>query len=199
MPRRFRRKRKSKFVTKRALPFLLAKNAEAKYFDDPLGGAGILITDNAPHDSELTLISTGGNVSSREGNEIQITGFYMSFTCAPHVLAVADNDIHYIRVVLYSKRSLTIGDLDVTPTEIISKENYVVWVDKIAQVPLQSSGINAIMKIRKKWKPYMKATFNGTGSDTIVKNAVFLSITSDAPNPLLSEFSYAARLFFRDL
>ncbi len=178
----------------------MSKMVEAKYRDDPNGDDGILLTDNIPHNSELTTIGTGGNVNSREGNEVQVTGIYMSFTCAPHnTTPDPTTNVRYIRIVLYSKRSLSAPFLDVTPTEVINKDVYVIWVDKMAQVPFNSPGVSAIMKVRKKWKPYMKAIYDGASSTAITKNAVFLHLSTDAPNPELVEFSYQLRLFFRDL
>ncbi len=200
MPRRFHRKRKTKFVTRRALPFLLNKHAEPRYIDDPNGGSNIPINDILPHDSELTLISTGGNVNSREGNEIRVSGFYLSLTCRPDITGVtATNNVRYLRVVLYTKRSLAEVDMDVTPTEIIQRENYIVWADKMCQVPLNSPGSNSMIKIRKKWKPYMKVIYDGSGESTATSNALFLHVSTDSPDPELVEFSYNARLYFREL
>lgn len=200
MPR-FRKKRKSKFVTRRALPFLLAKNAEAKYIDSAEGGTDILLTDNAPHDDQMTLIQSGSRVDRRAGNEIQVTGFYMTFTCSPHILGVpeATSKVRYIRIVLYTKRSVAEPDLEVGPVDIIEKEPYIVWIDKMVQVPFNSSASKGHVVLRKKWKPYMKATYTDTSIGDIAHNGVYLTISTDTPNPELVEFSYNARLFFRDL
>jgi len=73
--RRRRRGRKSKFVTKRGLPFQLMKYAETKFND--LGVVDVAVPSTAVIGGlfqSLTLTETGVGQKQRIGNMIQVTG-----------------------------------------------------------------------------------------------------------------------------
>jgi len=197
MPRRSH-KRKSKYVTKRSLPFQLMKYAETKRlitdFDDE-------IIDLAGNTFDLSLITQGETQSTREGNEIQFRSVYCRFYTEVAGTPQSGQAV-YMRFILYSPR---LANLSVPPvTEMrgfVDMDNYIVWQDKWVQVGTDRLH-GALVTIKHKWKPYMKLLWNGNGATTHRKGSVFLQIirTStaevDPPNVLLNGFATA---FFKDI
>ncbi len=190
-----RRRRRTKFVTKRALPFLLSKNAEAKRRN--LSVTDHVLSDTTALNFDYTQFAQGVGVANRIGNEVKVTGFIAKLT-----FSVVPGDLpqrpRYARVLLWQPR----GDVDVlppdaAPTELLDPEQFTVWVDRIVPLPWTNSLDNSFLTIRKKFKPYMNMIFDSSSSTSIQKNKLQLSISTDES---VNTFfvSVGSRMYFRD-
>jgi len=198
MPSRSRRnrvRRKSKYVTKRGLPFQLMKHAEIKHLT--AFASDSTITSSNPIQTELTAVGDGVLDTERIGQEIQVTGVFASFT-----FGVGTNDppskAYYCRVVLWGAYSDDVAPLSLAPTELPDRKLYYTWFDKVVAAPWANTLSNSHFTMRKRFKPYMKTKYDGTGTGSATKNKLYLSIFTDN---LFEEVqvSFTARMYFRDL
>ncbi len=93
--KRRRRGRKSKFVTKRGLPFQLMKFAETKYFTDSIFGLSLPTPADSSSNRLINLIRIGTFENERIGQKIQVSGYYIRMTFE----AVNTNSMRFMRVV----------------------------------------------------------------------------------------------------
>ncbi len=195
MPRRMRR-RKTKYVTKRSLPFQLMKYAETK--ERVLNFVNIVLPLPATLSSnvfELTEVSQGTGINERIGDELQTRSIYARFTAG---LAGPASSGTWCRFILYSPRLANAGTLPVTTTmqERIQKNQFVVWSDKWIMVGGENNGLG-LVTIKHKWKPYMKSIFNTTSGTSIRKNGVYMQIIPSVDmNVVINGF---ISFFFKDL
>ncbi len=195
MPRRFRRK-KSKFVTRRALPFLIQRQAEAKYRTGNI--VGLDMTAPLPEENEITAMGTGVNRSDRNGNQIQVTGVYARGFFSPnHDDTIPTNSAYMGRVVLYTPRNVT-DVLDVLPGEAIDKELYIIWYDRLVHIPWTNSVTGNTFTIKKSFKPYMKVTYDSSGTTSVVKNPLKILISCNSPTNFVT-LDYHWKLYYRDM
>ncbi len=195
MPRRTRRRRKTKFVTKRALPFLLSRNAEAKRLDIEIISSSV--TESTSLDLEFFGMSQGDSVSQRIGNEIKVSGFMARCTFSIDPTFDLDRPF-YARILLWMPR----GDISEPspnpgPTELLDPEKYVVWVDRVIPLPWTNAVSGTVVTIKKRFKPYMKMLFDSGTQGNVQKNALQLSISTDSAATGL-QVSVGARMYYRD-
>ncbi len=192
-----RRRRKTKYVTKRALPFLLMKNAETKQrthedLSDPL--SNIL-----PVNLDFSTIVQGTGEEERIGQEIQISSIFFKCTFSNSLSQTTPTDkAYYARVLLYSPRDPDESPIDIVPMQFPDRQKYIIWADKVVPLPWVNSISNSMITIKKKFKPYMKAVYTGTGSGSCVRGKLRLLICTDADTGL-AEVSYMARQYYKDL
>ncbi len=196
MPHRRRRKRKSKFVTKRGLPFQLMKYAESKFLTFSL--ADFLLT--SPATSGLNLrslvnIREGPGINERIGRQIQLTGIYVKIIYN----AVNDNNTRWMRVTLSQPR---LPDVIEQPTvgmvDSPSFNETIMWFDKTVLCPtIGAATPGGVMVLKKKFKPYIKVRYeNNLGAD-IFQSQLFLTLL---PKDTLSVIvSMEAKVYFKDL
>ncbi len=195
-PRR-RRKKKSKFVTRRALPFLLMKQAEAKRKSLSILDAVISVSTSVELD--MSVISRGDATGERIGNEVQITGFIGQFTFSVDAEGIPETRPRYARVILWMPRGDSeVAPPEVLPTEFPDPESYIIWADRTVPIPWTNSISNSMITIKKKFKPYMLLTYNGSTNTSALKGKLQVQITSD------SESGGAlctgnVRMFYRDI
>jgi len=194
MPTR-RRTRKSKFVTKRGLPFLLTKYSEAKqlnftYTDLAVPEPAIALSNVI----DLTEISQGDSRSERIGNMIQVTGLYVSYT-------IESSDIsnpQFFRLIVYSPRKV---DTTLLPADNMVKvpdsDKFKIWYDKTSPPAFQAGGGSGVFKVRKRWKPYMKVIYDSSSQTSVTQGQIKLMVLSDVD--LGVTVNLHARIYFRDL
>ncbi len=198
MPKRFRRKRKSKFVTRRALPFLLMKTAEAKFRDVIAATVPLDIFDTSPVDINLTEIAQGITRDTRIGQSIQITGVFFKCTFGTGVASQV-TDARYARAILYSTRDTDLAPLSTAPIGFPDFDKRVIWSDKVVPLPWNNSMPNSMITIRKKFKPYMKCIYDGSAATSVEKNDLKIMISTDALTGGRTSVRFQARIYFRDL
>ena len=138
MPFKSRRmRRKSKFVTKRGLPFQLMKYADIKY-NDELGDDVVL--SNVASGAQITsLVDIGGgtSVNTRTGNTLQVSGFYARMIYE----AASSSRAQFIRVMVYMPRFPNNAtppiDNVVNPPD---HEEFIIWYDKTLLCPQNPGG-----------------------------------------------------------
>ncbi len=195
MPRRSRRK-KSKYVTRRALPFLIQRQAEPKYIHESITGLDFIAT--LPEEKDMTAMTIGGGRENRIGNQIQVTGIYARGFFTPSHDATNPTDNAYMaRVVLYTPRDQS-EILDVLPGEFIDKERFVVWFDRLVVIPWQNSVIGNTFTIKKSFKPYMKVLYDSALSSSATKNSIKLLVSTNSTTALVT-LDYHWTIYFRDL
>ncbi len=198
MPAKRRRNggRKSKFVTKRGLPFQLMKYAETKYHT--IGSSNITLTVPPSGDSvnPLYVIRRGSAEIERTGNEISISGVYIRIIAESALVGSAQ----YLRAVLYTPRTPQ-SMLPVVPdsgmTTFIDPDLFVVWFDKTMLVTFTPGGGAGVMVIRKKFKPYMKAIYDQDLGTLIQRGPLLLGLFGK--NNLGTNVTFTGRLYFKDL
>lgn len=197
MPRfRRRRKRKSKFVTRRALPFLLMKTAEAHR--KTLSIIDNVIANSIDIEFDMSVISQGDGVAQRNGNEIQATGFVGKFTFSIDP-SIPETRPSYARVILWMPR----GDNqvvapDAAPTEFPDPERYIIWADRTVALPWTNSLTGSMITIKKKFKPYMLITYDGSSDTSATKGKLQVNVTTDSSSGG-ALCTADLRLFFRDV
>ncbi len=199
MPKRFRRKRKSKFVTRRALPFLLMKQAEAKFVNVNPSIIPLDVDSSSTVTLDMTAISEGNARNNRIGQAIQTTGVFFKCTFGLGLVSQV-TDARYARVVLYSTREANSApDLNVAPMEFPDFDKYIIWSDKTVPVPWTNNLSNSMVTIRKKFRPYMKTLYDASGSGSVEKNNLRIMISTDADPGNVISVRWHSRLYFRDL
>ncbi len=194
MPRRSRRNgRKSKFVTKRSLPFQLMKYAETKQFTttfDPL----TLTTSGTSFD--LSELEQGPSVFERIGNECQLRSVYCRFTITKNAAETMSN-ASFARFILYTPRLANDSTVPVAKlTSLVDKDDNIVWQDKWVRVASDLNGGSGLVTIKHKWKPYMKLIWNAAGESGHRKGSLRLCIIGSNLNCDARGF---ATMFFKDL
>jgi len=199
MPSRNRRnnRRKSKYVTKRGLPFQLMKYAETKYHDVIFTDQMIVSPPDGTSIKDLTSIANGTSTITRIGSDIQISGVYITFTCTG---PDSPGNVAFFRAILYSDRDIgTVSAAATNVREPVDPEQFKVWDDKLIVCPTNtgSPGPNGVIRLKKKFKPYMKAIYNSAIGGSITQGN--LKVTLLGSETLLATVSMHARVFFKDL
>lgn len=197
MPRRTRRRRKSKYVTRRALPFLLARKAEKKYedksFDDEL-------VASLPIEHDMTTIPTGTGVNERVGNVIQVTGIFGKFLFSNSLDdTTPTNKAYYGRVICWMPRGdLAAIQLDAEPGTNIDPDKYIIFFDKTVPIPWGNGISNSMVTLKKSFKPYMNITYDNNNSTGVEKNKLQVSVFTNSLTAIV-ECKGNIRMYFRDL
>ncbi len=197
MPRRTRmRKRKSKFVTRRALPFLLMKTAEAKRQGDEVQDA--ILSASSSVEFDLSLIDQGDSVGQRTGNSVQATGFIGNFTFSLDP-TISETRPNYARILLWMPRGdSNVVPPNVSPTEFPDPENYIIWADRRIALPWINSVQGSHATIKKKFKPYMKMNWDTALAVSCIKGKLQATVVSDSTTGA-GRLTADLRLFFRDI
>ncbi len=190
--------KKTKYVTKRGLPFQLMKYAETKYSTATSGAPGVdlLLPSPATITNLITLtdIRQGDNFNERDGMMIQITGVYIRIIYEAALTGAAQ----YLRAILYSPR---ISSSFLAPASdmvnIIDPEQFIVWSDKTVLCPQNPGNGHGVLTIRKKFKPYMKALYDTDIGGSQTKGTLRLLLLGKINNGTSVQFN--ARVYFKDL
>ncbi len=192
--RRRRSGRKSKFVTKRGLPFQLMKYQETKF--ESFFETAITLQTAIPATQVIDMSSIFQNVQAngRVGNQINVSGFY----CTVIHEAALTGQMQWIRVVVVTPRITTfLGKPIVDMIAPIDPREWKVWYDRVHRSAGPSSGGNAqVFHIRKKFKPFMKVTYDNVSDLSVTENKLMFFITTQ--NNLGTIASYHCRLYFKD-
>jgi len=198
MPRRMRRRhrRKTKFVTRRALPFLLMKQAEAKRQGDSVSDETLSVS--TPVDFDLSVIAQGNAVGQRIGNSVQATGFIGNFTFSVDTV-IAETSPKYARILLWMPRGdSNVLPPNVSPTEFPDPEQYIIWVDRRLPLPWTNSITNSQATIKKKFKPYMLMNWDSAINTSCIKGKLQCTVVSDSTSGA-ALVTADLRLYYRDV
>ncbi len=198
MPRQ--RKRKSKYLTKRGLPFALMKQVETK--SNSVEDADVSMVSGLPIDINLTQIAGGDTVNQRVGNEIKVSSVFFKCGFSNSIDAtLPTNKAYFGRVMLWSPRDITASastPLDAEPFEFPDRQKWIIWADKTVPIPWANSISNSIITIKKRFKPYMKVLYDSSGSGSAIKHPLFITITTNSATALV-ECSYMSRVYYKDI
>ncbi len=195
MPRRRRNGRRSKFVTKRGLPFQLMKYAETKYNDHTIFDQNLLTAVVGTNQLQsLVTIGGGTSVNSRIGHQIQVSGFYGRLI----IDAALTGASQFVRVCVCSPRvtdnaTAPIGNM-VGP---IDPDDWIIWYDKTHMCPFTPGGGKGVITFKKKFKPYMKTLYDTSFSTTVTQgNLVFCILPK---TDMGVNASWSIRTYFKDV
>jgi len=190
------RGRKSKFVTKRGLPFQMMKYVETKNTVIELLNS---LADNPPvlgvNNVSLVNIREGAGQFERIGSMIQVTGIHVKIIFE----GVNSNALRFLRVGLWSPRDAqtTIGPWD-NMVDQADTDVHIMWFDKVAIAPLaEASTPGGVITIKKKFKPYLKTIYSTNLGDSVTKGMLRLILLPKAD--LSCTFSYSAKTYYKDL
>lgn len=194
MPRKYmkrkRYRRRGKVVTKRALPWLLRKSREKKFY-----ASGTSTTVAISHSFPFTTIANGPDQDERVGNAIDISGLIMRWVCLPDASTVAPS---FIRIIVYQTRVVGAAVFPISGfTDIPDPDKFIIWRDVTGRVPYSNGFGKGMGVVKLKFKPYMKALYDGTAATTITQGELlcYVTINSGAVSAL---FTYDFRLTFTD-
>jgi len=197
MPHKRRRNgRKSKFVTKRGFPFQLMKYAEGKRntvgFDEfDIPSPAVFATNVV---SLVDNIAGGSDNGDREGNIIQVSGVYVSYTCE----SILTDAAQFCRVIMWTPRIADSTELPApNMVNIPDPDRFIIWYDKVHNAPFNAGGGTGVGKIRKKFSPFMKVMYNNPFIDSVTKNNLHILVLSK--NNVGIEISMSARLYYKDV
>ncbi len=193
--RRNGRKSKSKYVTKRGLPFQLMKYAETKYNDNNTFNQ-TLLSDPTSSVQLTSMVGIGGgtSVNSRVGNSIQVSGFYGRVIYD----AAITTETQYMRLCVVSPRvtnnaTAPIGNM-IGP---IDPDDWIIWYDKTVPCPGTAGSGHGVLTFKKKFKPYMKTLYDTSSSASVTSgNLTFCIIPK---TDLGVNASWAIRVYFKDI
>lgn len=196
MPRRRRRNgRKSKFVTKRSLPFQLMKYVEQKFVVLAIADLPLAVPATTANLIHLTAINQGNDQFTRDGNMIQVTGIYAKITFT----AVSSAKIRFFRMIIYSPR--VTNDINSPVSRVVGlpdPDEFVIWVDKLVPCPLPAAATpGGVMMVKKKFKPYMKVLYDDATGGSIKKNSIRLALIGS--EDVAVNINLELRLYFKDL
>lgn len=197
MPNQFRRKKmgRSKFVTKRQLPFLMSKIAEPKQINNNF--EDILIAKPATaatNGRSLTTIAQGDGKAEREGNLIQVTGYFCSFAVESEDTLIAQ----WLRIIIYTPRK--VGTTLLPADDMTSQpdtDKFIIWHDKTVAPALQPGGGVGLIKLKKRWVPYMKVRYDSGADSSVQENEVIVLVLSHLNEGV--KLRAQMRLFYRDM
>ncbi len=188
--------RKSKFVTKRGLPFQMMKYVETK---NRLLSALNRNADNPSisglNNLSLVDIREGSADNERIGSLIQVTGIHVKIIFQ----GVNSNDLRYLRVGLWSPR---IPDATTQPFDNMvdqpDTDTDIMWFDKVMVAPLAAASTpGGVITIKKKFKPYLKTIYQTDLGDSVTKGMLRLILLPKADASV--DFSFSAKTYFKDL
>lgn len=186
--------RKSKFVTKRGLPFQLMKYAETKFVDQAVNLNILNPPTFAANVLELTDILQGDGQGQRIANHINISGLYGRYRINTNDAASPQ----FCRIVVYTPRVIGSEDLpSQSVVGLIDPERFKVWYDKTSVPSFQQGSGTGVLHIRKKWKPYMKGLYDVDGAGTITQGQILILFLSTNSSGVT--LSSNLRLYFKDL
>ncbi len=196
MPNRRRHGRKSKFVTKRGLPFQMMKYAEQKF--NTITETDVAITSGVPAIGaqfvSLVGLTQGDEQDNRQGNMIQLTGIYIRMIHQ----SLLDGGNQWVRVTLTTPRDVNSSQPPISGMTIpVDPDRHIVWYDKIHNTAFQPGGANGVITIRKKFKPYLKVMWASATSTDVTKGNIHLTMVSKVN--LGVQLSYTVRTYFKDL
>lgn len=192
MPRK--RRRSSKFVTKRSLPFQLMKFAETKRSTDQVTTLS-LVQPATFANSTLILhdITQGIDQSKRIGEEVQASGYYCRF-----YFASVSQTIQWCRVVVYSPRLVDTTEIPLTDiNDMADPSKFIIWSDKSVAPAGQIGGGSGIVTLRKKFKPYMKLRWESASGTDITKGSLFVLFLCNVNDG--ATVHGISRLYFKDV
>jgi len=192
--RRRRRGRKTKFVTKRGLPFQMMKYVETKFKTISVFNQVLSDTASLNQFFSLSSIDGGSDQEQRVGNMAQCSGFFIRLVYE----AQLTGQMQYIRVIVYTPRFTgqavpAIDDM-ITPAD---PDLHKVWVDKVAPCPFVPGGGGGVMTLKKKFKPYMKMIWGTDDGEDIEQGQILVNIIGK--NNLGTTASWMTRLYFKDM
>jgi len=186
--------RKSKYVTKRGLPFQMMKYAETKYHTLDQGPLTLPVPPSGTNVIRLDDIRRGAAENERVGNEVQVTGVYIRLIYE----AALTGTSQYMRAILYSPRLISaVNPPALTVTEIPDPDNVVIWFDKTVLCTFTPGGGSGVMTIRKKFKPYMKSIWDTDLGGSIQKGPLILCLLGHIASG--TSVSFSSRVYFKDL
>lgn len=196
MPRKRRRNgRKSKFVTKRSLPFQMMKYVEQKFIVLAIADLLLPVPATTANLIHLTAITQGNDQFSRDGNMIQVTGIYAKVTFT----AVSSAKIRFFRLIIYSPRIA--NDINSPVSRVVGlpdPDEFVIWVDKLVPCPLPAAATpGGVMMVKKKFKPYMKVLYDDATGGSVKKSAIRIALIGSENEAV--NVSLELRLYFKDL
>lgn len=193
----FRRKRTghSSPLTRRSLAGAVKRLSETKRKDVNLVPV-VVATPPTFALSVLPLneIQAGDTVHNREGNQIQMSSF--SITCT-----LVSNDVNnsqFGRVIVYTPRDPSSTEFPVnTVTQHVDPEQFIVWHDRLVVPGFQNGGGLGKIKLRTKFKPYMKTLFSNIDADSITQGRLYIFWMSETDQGI--KFSFGSRVNYKDL
>lgn len=199
MPFKRRMRRKSKFVTKRSLPFQLMKFAETKI--DSFTNTNKILVANPPtfvDNVELMYsIARGTGADDRIGNIVQASGYYIRCTFAANGTG-NQNVMQYFRIIVYQHKIPASTDIPaVGMTDTPDPRRFIIWHDKTMPCSFVPGGGNGVVTLKKKFKPYLKMEWDSSVLTDITKGD--LSVMFLAKNDAAVTVDYTVRLYFKDV
>lgn len=195
MPHRRRmRRRKSKFVTKRGLPFQLMKYAEVKKHDEIFIQEDLTVIATTGNHRQLLDINQGLDIQNRIGNMVQCTGFYIRVMFE----SVLTGSMQWIRIAVTTPRDTNNTSSPIFNSHTpIDTDVWKVWYDKTHPCPFVPGGGGGVVTIRKKFRPYLKVIYSSGLGGSIEKGRI--QMTAIPFNNLGTRMNATARVYFRDL
>jgi len=193
-PRRRFKGRKSKFVTKRGLPFALMKFAEAKFSVD---NDEFNVPDPSVFSTNAVLpldIARGNGAGQRDGNTVQVSGYYISL----HVNALSSSAAQFFRIIIYSPKDASDTTLPGTDTtNIPDPRRFIIWHDKTIVTSNVPGGGTGVLQLKKRFKPYMLTEWDDSTSTNWTKNTIIVQFIASADNTI--HLKYSMKTYFRDV
>jgi len=198
MPSRRSRKhgRKTKFVTKRGLPFQLMKFAESKFHDKT--ATNFLLLSPADYINNVfvaTDISRGTGSTSRVGNIVQVSGYYMRMTYE----SVQQVQAEYMRLIIYTpKQDMLSSELPANDmVSAVDPRRFIIWHDKTVLCANAPGGSKGVMVIKKRFKPYLKLEWDSSNELDVTKGQLLVLALGRTNEAVRINFDF--RLHYRDV
>lgn len=190
-----RRTKKSKYLTKRGLPYALMKTVETKYQSQNEGGFLITVPPTFSNNSwQLYDINPGLLFNNRVGNEIQTRSFF----CRIFAKSVDGATQVWCRALLYSPRDASATSVPINSLrDIPDHEKYIIWSDKSINCAGQPGGGSGILVMKKRWRPYMKTLYSSSDNNSVQKGAVMLIVVSNVDQNC--QIDIDMRLYYKDV
>jgi len=199
MPSRRRRKgRKTKYVTKRGLPFQLMKFAEIKFIDTATPSTGLLVPAPSTFATNTFIplaIQRGDGEAERIGNIVQVSGYYCRFVYDGLEASVSN----FLRIVIYSPKQDQQSQESpcVDMVNVPDPRRFTIWYDKTVLAPNSAGGSKGVLVVKKRFKPYLKVEWDGSLLTDFTRGNVLIQVLSlnNEGIRLFMDF----RMYFRDV
>lgn len=142
-----------------------------------------------------TDISRGTGSTSRIGNIVQVSGYYVRMTFE----SVLQTEAQYMRIIIYTpKQDMLSTELPATDmVAAVDPRRFIIWHDKTLLCANGPGGSKGVMVLKKKFKPYLKLEWDSSNELDVTKGQLLI-LTLGRTNEAV-RFNMDFRLHYRDV
>lgn len=190
-----RRRRKGNLA--RVVKNILHKSKETKFAGFSADATDVQDVGRTPITVHLSAIAQGDGENERDGTLVRATGLYFK----GFVAGADTTNVVRLIVARYKHDWLSAPFGSIAPTTLLDLDTFDVLWDKMLVTGSSGPAVRPFeikINLRKKNKLGMPITFDGTASNNVSVNPLYLYAVSDSGAISDPTISYEGRLYYKD-